>query len=236
MRVVVRCTLVLLFAFLIFPAALAWSGAVKGLTPEAWLARADGAMRTLNYAGTFVYIYGDTVSTMQITHRGDAAGGVERLISLSGPRHEVIRDHKNVESVFPDSRRVLMQQRGDDAHFPATLAGHINATRLAGNYVLKELGKGRVAGLQCEVISLSPRDQYRYGYTLWLDERTGMLLRSDLLDETGKVVARVMFTALRYPAHIPDSALKATEIGAGFAWIRQGDREKLAPDETGVRW
>lgn len=236
MRAVACSTRLLLLAFLIVPAAFAGTSAGEKLAPEAWLARVDGALRTLNYEGTFVYIHGDSVSTMRITHRGDAAGGVERLVSLSGPPHEVIRDHKTVESVFPDSRQVLMEQRGNDPHFPATLTGGIDAARLAGDYALADLGQGRVAGLPCRVIRVAPRDQYRYGYKLWLDEHTGMLLRSDLFSKNGEVVARVMFTSLSYPQRIPDAALKATEIRPGFTWSRQGGREQPAPDEAGVRW
>lgn len=235
MRAVAYRALLLLLAFLIGPVALAGTSTAETLAAEAWLARVDGALRTLNYEGTFVYIHGDSVSTMRITHRGDAAGGVERLVSLSGPPHEVIRDHKTVESVFPDSRRVLMEQRGNDPHFPATL-GRMDAARLVGDYALEDLGKGRVAGLSCRVIRIAPHDQYRYGYKLWLDVHTGMLLRSDLLSENGQMVARVMFTSLSYPQRIPDAALRATEIRPGFTWNRQGDREQPAPDETGVRW
>lgn len=236
MRALARRALLLSVAFLIIPAALAGTAGSEPATPEAWLARVDAALRTLNYQGTFVYTHGDQVSSMRITHRGDAAGGVERLESLNGPLREVIRDHENVESVFPDSRRVLLERRSSALHFPAALVDGVNAARLAGNYDLQDLGKGRVAGLPCQIVSIAPRDQYRYGYKLWLDERTGMLLRSDLLSKDGQVVARVMFTSLSYPQNIPDSALRDTEIRPGFTWSRQGDSEPPAPDEAGVHW
>lgn len=236
MRAFVRHALPLSLAVLIIPAAFAGNISGKPLAPEVWLARANTALRTLDYQGVFVYIDGGQVSSMRITHRGDAAGGVERLESLNGPPHEVIRNHETVESVFPDSRRVLLERRSGAPHFPAGLLGEVNAEHLAGNYDLQDLGQGRVAGLACEIVGIAPRDQYRYGYKLWLDEHTGMLLRSDLLSKDGQVVARVMFTSLSYPHSIPDSALRATEIRPGFTWSRQGDSEQPAPDEAGVHW
>lgn len=222
--------------FLINPAAVAGTGSGKTLSPEAWLTRVDTALRRLNYEGTFVYIHGDQVSSMQVTHRGDAAGGVERLETLTGLPHEVIRNHKNVESVLPESHRVVMERRGAGLHFPATLVGRVKPAQLAAHYDLEDAGKDRVAGLPCQVISVMPRDQYRYGYKLWLDEHTGMLLRSDLLARNGRVVARVMFTSMRYPHSVPDSALRATEIHPGFVWSMQNDNAKLAPEEAGVHW
>ncbi|MGH8279896.1 MAG: MucB/RseB C-terminal domain-containing protein [Gammaproteobacteria bacterium] len=221
---------------LINPATCAAAAAGETLSAETWLARVNTALRTLNYAGTFVYTHGDQISSVRVIHRGDAEGGVERLESLNGLRHEVIRDHQTVESVLPESRRVLMERRAASLNFPTALVGKVNATKLGADYRLENVGSGRVAGLHCHVISVLPRDQYRYGYKLWIDVHTGMLLRSDLLEQDGQVLARVMFTSLRYPHAIPDSALTPTEIRPGFVWIRQGDDEKPAPDETDVHW
>lgn len=71
-----RWTVLPLFAALIVPAAFAGTHN----SPEAWLDRMNVALRTLNYEGTFVYIHGDHLETMQITHRADAKGGIERQI------------------------------------------------------------------------------------------------------------------------------------------------------------
>ncbi len=227
-----RWMLLPLFAALSVPAAFA--GTHHGA--EAWLDRMNVALRTLNYEGTFVYIHGDHLETMQIIHRADAKGGIERLVSLTGPKREVVRDHKDVKCILPESHSVLVERRYAAAHFPAAVPAAVHAAKLAAYYSFKDLGRGRIAGYKCRVISIAPRDAYRYGYKLWLDARTAMLLRSDLVTRAGRIVERVMFTSLRYPRSIPEAALKPTEIGPGYTWNIQGDSEKPAPGEEPRSW
>jgi sigma-E factor negative regulatory protein RseB len=131
---------------------------------------------------------------------------------------------------------VLVERRYAAAHFPAALPFSVPAAQLAAYYNFKDLGEGRIAGYPSKIIGVMPRDRYRYGYRLWLDEHTGMLLRSDLVDNHGRTVERVMFTSLQYPKSIPDAELQATEIKPGFIWNIQGDSEKLSPAEARVDW
>ncbi|MGA9852340.1 MAG: MucB/RseB C-terminal domain-containing protein [Gammaproteobacteria bacterium] len=231
-----RWTLLPLLAALLAPAVFADNTSGNSRSPEAWLDRMNTALRTLNYEGTFIYIRGNHLETMRVTHRADADGGIERLVSLTGPLREVIRNHKNVQCVLPDSHAVLVERRYAAANFPAAVPPAVHSEKLAAHYDFLDLGDDRIAGYQCKVISIVPRDQYRYGYKLWLDARNGMLLRSDLVTREGRTVERVMFTSLRYPKNIPDAALKATEIQPGYIWNIQGDSEKLAPDEARVSW
>ncbi|MGB9428371.1 MAG: MucB/RseB C-terminal domain-containing protein [Gammaproteobacteria bacterium] len=236
MNFTIRRALPLLLAALLVPAAFAGNTAANPPDPEAWLDRMNVALRDLNYQGTFIYIHENRLETMRVAHRADAEGGIERLVSLTGPPREVIRGHKNVKCVLPDSRTVLVERRYAAAHFPAALPTSVHASKLAVFYNFRDIGTDRIAGYQCKIISIEPRDQYRYGYKLWLDTRTGMLLRSDLLSSDGRTVEQVMFTSLNYPRSIPDSALEATEIRPGYTWNIQGDSEKLAPDEAHVSW
>ncbi|MDE2196609.1 MAG: MucB/RseB C-terminal domain-containing protein [Gammaproteobacteria bacterium] len=205
-------------------------------TPEIWLQRMNLALRNLNYEGTFVYIRADHLETMHIAHRADDKGGIERLISLTGPKREVIRDHQEVKCILPESHSVLVERRYTTTYFPAVMPAAMHAGALAAHYTFKDLGEGRIAGYKCHIISIEPRDGYRYGYRLWLDARTAMLLRSDLLAEDGQTVERVMFTSLAYPKHIPSAALKATEIEPGYTWNSQGDPEKPRSNDKSVSW
>lgn len=232
----VRLWLLFLLSVLLLPAAWAGGYSEKPVSPEMWVQRMNVALRDRNYIGTFVYIHGDHLDSMRVFHRADAKGGIERVVALTGPPREVIRDHHNVKCVLPASHLVLVEHRYAAEQFPATLPDSISAVRLTAYYDFKELGDGRIAGYPSKIIGIMPRDQYRYGYKLWLDAQTGMLLRSDLMDSDGHTVERVMFTSLHYPKSIPDTDLQATEIGSGFVWNVQGDREKLSPAEADVRW
>jgi sigma-E factor negative regulatory protein RseB len=228
-----RLLLPILLAFLL-PAAQAGTA---GDSPEAWLERMNSALRKLNYQGTFVYLRGDRMETLQVTHRGDDQGGIERIISLTGPKREIVRDHKNVKCILPASRSVLVERRyGASSQLVAAIPAGMDAGKLGAYYKFKNLGTDRVAGIQCKVISIEPRDAYRYGYKLWLDARTAMLMRSDLLDQKNELVERVVFTSLKYPQEISNAALAPTEIGNGYTWNIQGDSEKPLEEEQGVSW
>lgn len=231
-----RLLAALLMSALLVPATWAGVRPDTNTNPEIWLQRMSLALRDRNYSGTFVYVHGEHLESMRITHRADSHGGIERLVSLSGPPREVIRDHHSVKCVLPESHMVLIERRYAAERFPAALPVNVSTVRLAADYHFKDLGQGRIAGYRSKIIGIIPRDQYRYGYRLWLDAKTGMLLRSDLLDNDGHTVERVMFTSLSYPKSIPDAALQATEIGSGFVWNVQGDHEKLSPAEAAVSW
>ena len=60
--------------------------ALAGLNndPGKWLERMSTAMSQMSYQGTFVYLQGDDVVTMRITHVAGEMGVRERLVSLSG--------------------------------------------------------------------------------------------------------------------------------------------------------
>ncbi|MEQ8663969.1 MAG: sigma-E factor regulatory protein RseB domain-containing protein, partial [Gammaproteobacteria bacterium] len=77
---------------------LALAAALAGLpvafagTAQGWLEDMHDATRHLNYDGVFVYQRGAQLDTMRLVHRYHDDVEQERLISLSGPAREVIRD------------------------------------------------------------------------------------------------------------------------------------------------
>lgn len=231
-----RCRLLLpvLFVAVLLPAAQAGT---TDNSPQAWLERMNAALRNLNYEGTFVYLRHDRMETLRVIHRGDAEGGIERIVSLTGPKREIVRGHKNVKCILPASRSVLVERRYSAAsRLVAAIPANFDTSKLGAYYRFEDLGSDRIAGVQCKVIGIEPRDSYRYGYKLWLDSRTGMLMRSDLLDRNEQLVERVVFTSLTYPKKISNSALAATEIGSDYTWNIQGDSETPLPEEKEMHW
>ena len=82
--------------------------------------------------------------------------------------------------------------------------------------VLRLLGVERVADREAVVIDIRPKDRYRYGFRLAADRRTGLLLKSELLDSGGTTLEQIVYTRLELPDSIPDEALKPRISGAGF--------------------
>ncbi len=149
--------------------------------------------RTLNYDGTFIYMHEGRLMTLRILHGADVKGERERLISLSGTAREVMRgEHGNV-CIRSDNRNVVGNAR---ARRPFNGALTMDVDRLASYYDFTLTGEDRIANRSAHMVAVIPKDQYRYGYRLGVDSATGLLLKSDLVNESGKLVEQILFTSL----------------------------------------
>lgn len=201
-----------------------------GDNPGTWLEQMETALETIDYRGTFVYIHGDQAETMLVFHRVGPDGTRERLVSLNGSAREVLRNDDEVKCILPDDKIVFVEKR----HEGATLAQGIplNAVRNSDHYAFELLGSGRIAGRTARLVAIKPRDEYRYGYQLWLDERTALPLRSELINESGEPIEKMMFTEIEIGADIHDSQLSPSVTGEDFTWHVSGGEEKAVAEAS----
>ena len=196
------------------------------------LDRVVRATRTLDYIGTFVYRNGSTIQSMKIIHRADTDGSRERLVALSGPAREVIRDGQRVTCILPDDRIVVVAKRRSGTLYPSTLFDpeiEIHSG-IAEFYTLANDGVERVADREADVIHVRPKDRYRYGFRLAVGRETGLLLKLELLDNDSAVLEEIVYTHLELPATIPDEALKPRISHAGFTRYEADAPEGAAHD------
>src|SRR5687768_16097037 len=151
-----------------------------------WVQRMNRALMTLNYEGTFFHLRHGRVETLSIIHRVDEGKVSERLISLDGNGREIIRSDGEQLCILPDKRRVLVQP----VENPQTglLGTPIFCRNIYLNYTLEVTESERVSGRMTRVIAVNPRDTYRFGYKLWLDEQTALPLKTQLLDSENNVI------------------------------------------------
>ncbi len=179
---------------------LAWSASLPSLAgmsaeprdARAWLMRIHEAAGKRNFQGIFVVTSGGTVSSARIAHFSVGESQYERIESLDGPARRVYRHDDLVHTVWPQKRTVLIEQRERLRSFPALLQA--GDDRIAEFYSVHEQGTDRIAGRSAEVLELRPRDGLRYGYRLWADAESGLLLRSDVIGERGDVLASSAFS------------------------------------------
>jgi sigma-E factor negative regulatory protein RseB len=201
---------------LAFASAAAGAGAPPGDDPFAWLERMRDASRALNYEGVFVYRHDGEIETLRVIHRVTENGEQERLTSLNGARREVLRDRHRVTCILSDNRSVLVDESRSRGLFASALRQ--SDDRLRGQYRLSLAGQERVAGRLTREIRIEPADAFRYGYRLWLDEQTGLPLKSQLVDESGSTLEEFLFTTINLPDSIPDTMLEPEVSGEGFDW------------------
>jgi len=161
----------------------------------ALLKQMASASRRLNYSGTFVYQHGGQNETSRIVHFVNPAGGeFEKLETLDGPAREVIRTNDQVTCYLPDSKTVIIEKRST-RRFPALLPEQLSG--VADNYVVSVTGMDRVAGYDCRVVMLEPKDKMRYGHQFCAEAGSGLPLRARTLSEKNQLLEAFAFTDLR---------------------------------------
>ncbi|HEV3285511.1 MAG TPA: MucB/RseB C-terminal domain-containing protein [Steroidobacteraceae bacterium] len=195
-------------------------------TPAQWLERMNHALTTRNYDGTFSHWHGGHVEMLRIIHRVQDGNVSERLVSLDGSGREFIRSGANLACYLPDRRTVLVEQRPPQESlvgFPAV------DDQTASFYDIREVGRMRLNRRDTHVITVSPRDEYRYGYRLWIDASTAMPLKTQLCDAHGRIIEQVVFASLTLPVRIADASFRPEVSTLGFRWLRTGTAAPLAP-------
>lgn len=182
------------WVLLFLPAVAMGSGQQDSLLRD-WLNRVARSNQANSYEGTFVYRCVADVVTMKIVHAATDSGERERLMSLSGPTQHIVHDGQVITSVFPKKATRFSGAGGGTLSIggPPSVADD----GLDRNYQLENVGSDRIAGRTTQVVEIKPRDKFRYGFKLWLDEETFLALRSDMLDEKGRVIEQILFTEIQ---------------------------------------
>ncbi|HEX4387148.1 MAG TPA: MucB/RseB C-terminal domain-containing protein [Steroidobacteraceae bacterium] len=185
--------------------------------PARWLERMNEALATRNYDGTFSHWHGGQVEMLRIIHRVQDGVVSERLASLDGSGREFIRTGASLACYLPDKRTVVVEQRPQQeplVNFPAV------TDDTARYYDIKEIARTRFNRRDTHVITVTPKDEFRYGYRLWIDDSTAMPLKTELCDSRGRVIEQIVFANLTLSSRIADSAFKPEVATDGFQFVR----------------
>lgn len=200
------------------------------------LERMGIAAKQLSYEGVFAYQTGKNLQSIRIIHRADEQGEVERLVSLNGSAREVIRTNDLVTCIFPEGKRVHVNRRPLGRGFPSDLLRRLGS---ATPYYEVVTGKdGRVVDRKAGELIIKPIDNYRYGFRLWVDKKSNLLLKSELLAENGTVLETFAFSMLELNKTIPDSLLQPQISGKEMTWNRTEPETgiNMATKQNSSKW
>ena len=132
----------------------------------------------------FTYFSGAPISqACRVVHKVVDGVQRERLVHLNGAPREIVRHGEKVTCMVHAWRRPHRDGSQSIPAGPFARAFVREFDRINDTYMVDESGEGRVAGSrQARRIAVNPKDQHRYGYRLWLDKETSLLLRSELVD------------------------------------------------------
>lgn len=188
-----------------------------------WLERMSQSLSSRNYEGRFFRIRDSRSEAMRIIHRVERGKVTERLVSLDGSGREYIRNESEVICYLPDQRTVLVEKRPEDSTLLTAVP--VYNEHLEANYSIERGGATKTLGRRTQLILVKPRDQFRYGYRLWLDQESAMPLKSELCDSNGNVIEQLLFAELHFRDRIPADSLKPAVAAEGFRWLYQDAQE-----------
>ena len=186
-------------------------------TVSEWLARMHDASRQRSYVGTFVVSSGNgTMSSARIWHACDGRRQVvERIENLTGERRTTFRRGDEVLTFLPESRTVLSEKRESLGQFPELLKQDESA--IPEFYNARRVGADRVAGFDADIVQVLPKDNLRFGYRIWSEKKTGLVVKLQTVDEAGRVLEQAAFSELQLDVPVRmDRLVQAMAVPDGW--------------------
>ena len=165
-----------------------------------WLVRMHEASRLRSYVGTFVVTSSSGMSSARIWHACDGDLQVERVESLTGAPRSTFRRNEEVVTFLPESRVARIEKRESLGLFPNLLKS--SDSSIPEFYAAKRVAADRVAGFEADVIQLVPKDNLRFGYRIWSEKKTGLMVKLQTLDTDGSVLEQAAFSELQLDAPV----------------------------------
>jgi sigma-E factor negative regulatory protein RseB len=165
-----------------------------------WLTRMHEASRHRAYTGTLVVSAGSAMSASKIWHVCDGTQQMERVDTLTGAPRTTIRRNKEVITFVPEAKTAFVEKRDSLGMFPELLGTPSNL--IPQFYSAREVGVQRVAGHLADMVEILPRDELRFGYRIWSEQQTGLVVKLQTLGEQGSVLEQVAFSELQLNAPV----------------------------------
>ncbi len=153
---------------------------------EALLYQMNEASQHLNYELSYILVKKNSIEPLLYRHARQDDQQLAHLVYLSGPVREVIRRGDEVSYIEPGVEPFTIESGNMVA--PTIPMLNTDVAALSRYYDFVKVGRAREAGAACQVLRVVPKDGLRYSYVVWVDEKSHLPLRADLLDRDGEVL------------------------------------------------
>jgi sigma-E factor negative regulatory protein RseB len=187
------------------------------------LERLSKSLRQVNFNTSFVvvknnqaepyhWLHGIVESNEDGTDVKKQSIELEILALLNGPRRDILRINNTVSYIEPEYAPYSISSAQISGPIPAVFSRDISI--LESNYHFVSVGKNRVLGRAAQLIRIVPKDSHRYGYWLWLDQQSGLLLKLAVVTRKGQLLEQIQFTHLEITDTISENLkqLQSTEL------------------------
>ncbi|MDE2259225.1 MAG: MucB/RseB C-terminal domain-containing protein [Betaproteobacteria bacterium] len=219
------------FGLLLLP-VLACAEGPRAIEPQDLLNQLAVAAQQLSYSGIFVFQHDGRMEASRVIHAFENGQEHTKIDTLDGPPREIIRANDEMRCYFPDARSVRLEHGQGRRFFPALIAPPFQT--YLDNYDIAIVGSDRVAGHDCQVIKVSPRDNLRFAHQFCADLLTNLLLKEVTLGPHGEPVQMSVFTEVTIGAH-PDLSQFKPAYSDTASW-RLDTNPSVGPEVSGSGW
>lgn len=140
-----------------------------------------------NYEILYTLRYGDKIAdSYRYRHAHFNNQEFAQQINLDNAREEIVLNHNTVSYSGNGVPPFSLNATAILDNLPAIF--HADFILLNKYYDFVEFGRERIADRIARGIRIVPKDNDHYRYTLWIDENSGLLLKSELTDQNGSML------------------------------------------------
>jgi sigma-E factor negative regulatory protein RseB len=158
------------------------------------LEKSAKASQQLNYEGVFHSQSSSETNSTHVIHANIDNKEYCLLKMLDGAPNEVFCSG---DMVYVTSQEgLLIKKRKNQFLFPSVLPSDIN--NLKKNYQLYFGEKKRIADRMAQLIVLTAKDNFRFNYHIWIDDKNFLPLKLVVTDNINKVIEQSTFTTIEF--------------------------------------
>lgn len=185
--------------------------ATSVLPASSWIERLSNSLKMLNFSTSFVVVKNNQAEPYHWFHGLDENNTeLEILSRLNGPRRDVLRKNMIVSYIEPEVAPYSIESENISGPIPSVFSGDILSLGLTYEFI--SVGRSRVLGRVAQLIRIVSKDKHRYGYWLWLDQESGLLLKLALITQKGQLLEQVQFTHLEITTQPAESLMQLKTV------------------------
>jgi sigma-E factor negative regulatory protein RseB len=164
---------------------------------QAWLVKMSDAVKSLNYSISFILLKPGVDSQPYLWRHGVNEDGIEmeQLNLLNGPGREVVRIGNKVSYFEPNVPPYSLQSSIINGPFPSEIFQRPEKLMLSYEFIM--VGRSRISGRSAQQIRIVSKDKSRFGFNVWLDQETGLLLKMNMFGHEAQLLEQIQITGLQ---------------------------------------
>ncbi|OBX09132.1 negative regulator of sigmaE [Gallibacterium salpingitidis] len=171
------------------------------------LMQMKNAFQQQNYSLTFTYGEENDNYALSYRHAYDQQTNYSQLLYLDGPRTEIWQKGNTISYFSANYAPFSIRSENMIDSLPSVV--YSDFKQLAQYYDFIPFGKDRIANRIANIIKLMPKDEFRYAYTIWIDEESHLPLKGEVVDRSGTTLSQfkvITLDELSEPQTLIDTA------------------------------